>query len=211
VAEIRISEAVHLAIEAQQELLGSGATVLDAARIFHQQMSDGYRSQWLATKNPIWIWHCLTRLKSFSVQAANCFPELTEQKIGDDVPNWCIEYLLDAAYKIEALAGGRDFRNSHAHPESVRTAFSNEILPRDMPCRLPAALGFVRPGWSAFKQYQNEDVPRLHLALRDVEKLAGRKPSLGIGDLMEAMGWTDERHAHRKLAEVRRHRAKPKG
>lgn len=185
------------ALEQRRRLLGPNATLLDAARDWHEATSLRFETRWRGSKNPIWVWRALTRLASLCVYAGNLCPELRGKRFVGEFPSWCVEYLIESAYRIEQLAAGYDFRISDFQ-ERFGTALG-PLTPDDSATLLPAALLFTRRGWSAFKEYKTDDFLRLYL---EVEEIApGAFP---FEDLMATMGWVDERSARRRLADIRK-------
>ncbi len=199
--DISIREVVRSAIEAQQVTMGEGTSLRDAVAAFAATSVSGMHAQWMATQNPIWVWRCIARQHSLSEHVRACFPGL-EAAVA--IPPWCGDYLVEVAYRIEVMAGGRDFATPGAMQERLNSCTSDELPSTDAPSRLPAALGLVRPGWNAFREYQSDDFPRLFLTVQETDRAAGRKPTMKLRELMDVMGWVDERSARRKLAALRR-------
>jgi hypothetical protein len=94
-----------------------------------------------ATGNPVFVWWAI----HFCLNEGSRVP----------LPEWCLEYLGDAASNMNALSGGRDFRkpvDKPAESESrnvtdpaVKTRH-NRIQWRRMSELIPAALGFAAKG-----------------------------------------------------------------
>jgi hypothetical protein len=181
---------------------------MDAAMAWHNSMSDSFRKNWETTQNPIWVWRAMTRLNSLCAYASAACPELRGRDFIGGIPDWCVPYLLQSAFRVEALAGLRDFRTSRAADQ--REGETPPLSPKQSSERLPAALGFARPGWNAFGEYAGEALPRMMLDVMDIERGAGKPNTMTLDTIKDAMGWGDDRNARRKIARLRG-RAKPKG
>lgn len=190
-------------LELQRAKMPSGATLLDAACAWHEVMSASFETHWRETRNPIWVWRCIARLRALCSYAAAVVPELRGKRFIAGIPDWCQDYMIDGAYKVERLARLRDYRDEQLHPTGLHLV-DGQLTPKQCAERLPAALGFVRSGWNAFREYEAEELPLMMLETAAIAK----DGSYSFDTIMQAMGWEDERNARRKLGKLRR-RAKP--
>jgi hypothetical protein len=201
--ELDAAAMVANGLEIRRKNIGQDATLMDAAREWHSDMSASFETTWRGSGNPIWVWRGLARLASLCVYASAVCPELRGRRFIEDVPQWCAEYLIDAAYRVEQLAAGRDFRSRDLTP---RFHFvDGHLSPEQARDLIPSALSFVRPGWSAFREYRDDDLSRLFLENQEIAPEV-----FSFEKLMGEMGWVDERNARRKLAKIRKG-AKPRG
>ena len=191
------------ALELRRKEIGPDATLLDAATVWHRDMAARFEQDWLSSKNPIWVWRAIARLASLCVHASNLLPELKGRRFIEDLPPWCAEYLVESAYRIERLSALHDFRDS-GESDRFHTV-DGDLNPERAKDLLPSALQFTRQGWSAFKEYQSEDFLRFYINMMEINS-----EKFSIQNLMDIMGWVDERSARRRIAEIRS-AVKPRG
>ncbi|WP_144185754.1 hypothetical protein [Elioraea rosea] len=206
----RYGELIKIILDGHQKMLGPEASRLDAARAAHDRTAENYGKSYAKSQNPIWAWRCITALRTLCVYASRECPELRAQTFVRELPDWCLAYLVESAYRIECLSGLRDFEKPGAM-DGHRMQFQGpvDLEPEHAAAMVPRALGFVRDGWNAFSRYAADFLPRLYLDVREVEKLAGRKPSFKLRELTEMLGVSDARAALRRVAKVKKGVAKP--
>lgn len=202
-SSIDVDKVLAEAFALVKESLGAEATDIDAARAMHWRQAESFEQKWRASGNPIWVWRALARLAYLCSALRPSIPQLAGRHFVDDVPSWCVEYLVRAAFRVERLAAGYDFRADEAGPRFH--VVDGPLSPSAAANRLPGALEFVRGGKSAFAEYRAEDTFRLLVEAHEVAPDA-----VTFEDMMRIMGWEDERNARRKLARVKG-RAKPRG
>lgn len=154
--------------------LGVESTPVDALRSYCKRVSNSYFLHWKETKNPYWVWKCFARLSSISVSFGNLYPDYREHSFVGEFTSWCIDYLSEVSFRIEALAAGKDFRSNPL--KDIKSEEAIGIIPN--------AFGFTSKGWNAFKEIKSEEIPMLFLQVRELEKMDGKKPSFDLEYLM---------------------------
>lgn len=173
-----------------------------------------------ATKNPLLAWAVLqeaylasgpTRgaLSGLSVRGT---PPPGAEPLHLPLPHWVMTYLYEVAVRLSGMTAGLDWRERPMKTGNFDDDLDAELAWRRNPALLPqaakelipAALGLVRTGWSAFDGRQREAgrfghfLRYLEARYRGVSKAEAKETS------MAEMGITDERAWNRAREKFRR-------
>ncbi len=184
-------------------------SVQDRARFIHAYIAEDYRLKFVNTSNPVWVWRCLSQLSTFCREVSRYCSDLQDKPFVAEIPHWCMEYIAEISCNISALSFGEDHRQPRARSRRPLFAEERDIEPNSAMDRVSSALGLARQGWNGFREAQDEDFLGLIMTCDNLSRATGERPVTSVEEIMDLMGWTDERHARRKIAQCRRRRAKP--
>lgn len=180
----------------------------------------GFKATFEATKNPLLAWAVLRKaylasgptggaLSGLSVRGT---PPPGAEPLHLPLPHWVMTYLYEVAVRLSGMTAGLDWRERPRETGNSDDDLDAELAWRKNPALLPqaakelipAALGLVRTGWSAFDGRQREArrfghfLRYLEARYRGVSKAEAKETS------MAEMGITDERAWNRAREKFRR-------
>jgi hypothetical protein len=107
------------------------------------------RTNFKRTYNPLYVWHAIG-VCNYADHPPRSLPE------------WCLEYVVTMACRLESLGQLRDERrhpwredgeSDEAYFERYDSWTRKKITPKQATSQLAAAMFLTRPGWNAFARY----------------------------------------------------------
>lgn len=190
---------------------------------------DRQREAWEATKNPLFIWQCISILGYDAVAQSALKSErrlpCPERRA---FPEWITKYLELVSWRIGELRNGRDWRlfpdvtGDPAADNALLNEYQSKgnLTPASAADLLPLSLGFTRNGWNAFSAFETTtDAYHANDMVAFFRTEWGSRPSMKPGEamrqVMKDLSFEDERSFRRflnkgKFAAHRGKRVKPK-
>jgi hypothetical protein len=109
------------------------------------------------------------------------------------LPPWVLEYLASAAAAVCRLGRGQDFKGNSYQP----------VTPDEAARLIPAALGFVRPGFNAFANDMNSAKRRQDLFAFMLDRAEGVTAEKAHDAIADRRDLADRRSAERRLKNAR--------
>lgn len=182
-----LEQAICQLLTSHAESMGPNVKAFDIAMQLHENSAEEHREKWQASKNPMWIWACISSLNYVCNLCRPYCPELARTNLIGPLPKWVTDYLVESALHLDHLALKRhaDGREQHS---------ASKVLDR-----LPEILRLTRPGYNAVREYRADARAAELVATHDFVSAHGRKPLP-----LAAHFRTEERPARRRIAHLRK-------
>ncbi len=175
-----------------------------------------HRLRYENTDNPLYVWMAI--LLCFSI--GDMWKRSTgehPQPAGHEpypIPGWCLDYIGLTAFRMDALADGRDYRKVTAEMPPSRAWTGRDadhpLTGRDAAGLVNAALNITSSGRNAFNQLWGLQSKELDDFSDEALRVEGKSPGEAMKILREEYGEIDEGSMRRRLRDARRaRRTKP--